>query len=256
MIRAAVGATPTLPRTAPLHRHLPSGTWGREWLSTLGRPRALAMRVLVPLLLTLPLVIGGAPTFWAGMLLTVLVAMTGAVGSGITLARARSGGLLARLALVPRPAHRVLGGWVCAAAGVDFMQLLPSVIVVVAARAPTPLDTAALFVSVAAALLVTNTLGCAVAVIAGGTGEVLLDVGIVLAPLLFLGGLFTGVPADGWRRVAAAVDPFGALHSAFIAALGGSPSFASWHVLACACAWIFGSLAGLGLISRLLLDRA
>ena len=256
MIRAAVRAAPNLPRTAPLHRHLPAGTWGREWLSTLGRPRALAMRVLVPLLLTVPLVIGGAPTFWAGMLLTVLVAMTGAVGSGVTLARARSGGLLARLALVPRPAHRVLGGWVCAAAGVDFMQLLPSVIVVVAARAPTPLDTAALFVSVAAALLVTNTLGCAVAAISGGTGEVLLDVGIVLAPLLFLGGLFTGVPAEGWRHVAAAVDPFGALHAAFIAALGGSPSFASWHVLACSCAWILGSLAGLALISRVLLDRA
>lgn len=256
MIGTSAPASPVLPRTAPLFRHLPSGTWGREWLSTLGRPRALAMRVVVPLLLTVPLVAGGAPTFWAGMLLTVLVAMTGAVGSGITLARARSGGLLARMALVPRPAHRVLGGWVCAAAGVDFLQLLPSVIVVLAAGRPTPLDSAALFVSVAAALLVTNTLGCAVALIAGGTGEVLLDVGVVLAPLLFLGGLFTGVPAEGWRHVAAAADPFGALHSAFVAALGGSPSFSSWHVVACACAWIVGSMAGLGLLSRVLMDRA
>lgn len=256
MIRTSMRGSPALPRNASLSGYLPSGTWGREWLIALGRRRALAMRVLVPLLLTVPLVIGGAPTFWAGMLLTVLVAMTGAVGSGVTLARARSGGLLARLALVPRPAHRVLGSWVCAAAGVDFVQLLPSVIVVVAAGRPTPLESAALLVAVAATLLVTNTLGCAVALIAGGTGEVLLDVGVVLAPLLFLGGLFTGVPAEGWRHVAAAVDPFAALHAGFIAALGGSPSFASWHVLACALAWIVGSMAALALISRRLLDRA
>ena len=53
----------------------------------------------------------------------------------------------------------------------------------------------------------------------------LLDVAVLLAPLLFLGGLFTGVPRDGWRWIVAQVDPFSYLHAAFIGALGGSPSF-------------------------------
>jgi len=75
------------------------------------RRRALALKVGIPLILALPLIIGGAPTFWAGMLLTVLVAMMGAVGTAVNLARARQSGLLVRLALVPRPGWRWSGEW-------------------------------------------------------------------------------------------------------------------------------------------------
>jgi len=56
-------------RRAPLARILPGGMVGREWLTTIARPRSLAVRTVMPLLLAVPLVTGHAPTFWAGMAL-------------------------------------------------------------------------------------------------------------------------------------------------------------------------------------------
>jgi ABC-2 type transporter len=235
---------------ARLHRVLPASMWSREWLLTLARPRSVVLKLAMPLLLGVPLVLGHAPTFWAGMLLTVLVAMTGAVGSGVSLARARSGGLLARLAVVPRPPAQVIGAWVLAAAAVDTVQMLPVALVVIATGA-SPLPAVALLACIPAVVLLTNTLGCALSLLADSPGEVLLDVVVVLAPLLFLGGLFTGVPRDGWRWIAARIDPFAYLHSAFVGALGGTPTFSAGDVLLTAVV----SVAALAALSRALLAR-
>lgn len=247
---AAAGA-----RTARLHRLLPAGMWSREWLLTLARPRSVVVKLAMPLVLGVPLVAGHAPTFWAGMLLSVLVAMVGAVGSGVALARARTGGLLARLAVVPRPAARVVGGWVLAAAAVDTVQMLPVAVVVLAAGGATPAAALALLLCIPAVVLATNALGCALSLLADGPGEVLLDVVVVLAPLLFLGGLFTGVPRDGWRWWAASVDPFAYLHSAFVGALGGSPTFGTVAVLVASGLTGAAALAVLALLSRRLLEQ-
>jgi ABC-type multidrug transport system permease subunit len=242
------------PQTARLRGVLPGGMWTREWLLTLARPRTVLIKLAMPLLLTVPLLAGRAPTFWAGMLLTVLVAMVGAVGSGVTLARARQGGLLARLAIVPRPPHRIVGGWVLAAAAVDAVQMLPVALAVIVSGA-TPDAAFALLACIPAVLLATNALGCALSLLAGGPGEVLLDVVVVLAPLLFLGGLFTGVPRDGWRFWAARLDPFAYLHSGFVGALGGSPSFGTADVFAAAAITATLSLLATAAIARALLAR-
>ena len=237
----AVGVTPASLRAraarSPLCRLLPGTPWGREWLVTLAHPRALAMRVAVPLALAVPLVAGGAPTFWAAMLLTVLVAMVGAVGSAMTLARARASGHLVRLAVAPGPPWRPVGEWVLASAAVDAVQLLPALAVTVAGGGAGPAAIAALALTVGSTLLAANVLGCALALLAGGAAEVLLDVAVVLAPLLFLGGLFTGVPRQGWRLVAARLDPFSHLHSSLIAALGGERTFSSAEDAAAALGW-------------------
>jgi hypothetical protein len=239
----------------PLRRVLPATPWGREWLVTLAHPRALAMRVAVPLLLAVPLVTGGAPTFWAAMLLTVLVAMVGAVGSGMTIARSRASGHLARLAVTPGPAWRAAGSWVLAAAAVDAMQLLPALAVVMLGGGAGVDAAGSLLLCVAATLLAANVLGCALALLAGGAAEVLLDVAVVLAPLLFLGGLFTGVPRQGWRLVVARLDPFSHLHSALIGALGGDRTFAPGEDAAAALGWAALALLTLVPLGRAMLRR-
>jgi hypothetical protein len=190
------------------------------------------------------------------MLLTVLCAMVGAVGTGVAVSRARSNGTLARLRVVPRPAHRAIGGWVAAAASVDLLQLLPALLVVVIGSGAAADAALVLVLAVAAVLLLANSLGCIVALAAGSAGEVLLDVAVVLAPLLYLGGLFTGVPSSGWRHWVAAVDPFAGLHSAFIAALGGSPSLGEGQVVVLALAWLGASLIALRALGGALLERA
>ena len=251
--RATAAATP---RRAPLAGRLPAGMLGREWLVTLARPRTFLIRLVMPLVLAVPLLTGRAPTFWAGMLLTVLVAMIGAVGSGVGLARARGCGLLTRLAMVPRPAHRLVAGWVLAGTSVDVVQLLPVLAAVLVAGAPGPGVAAALLLSAVSTLIVANTLGFVLARLAGGPGEVLLDVAVVLAPLLFLGGLFTGVPATGWRHVVALLDPFTYLHAAFVGALGGDASQGAAAITGAAAAWAALSLLALATGARGSLGRA
>lgn len=248
-LRPAAGARPGL------RRLLPGTPWGREWLVTLAHPRALAMRVAVPLLLAVPLVTGGAPTFWAAMLITVLVAMVGAVGSGMTLARARASGHLARLAVTPGPAWRATGSWVLAAAAVDVVQLLPALTVVVVGGGAGAEAAGSLLLCVASTLLLANVLGCALALLAGGAAEVLLDVAVVLAPLLFLGGLFTGVPRQGWRFLAARLDPFAHLHSGLIGALGGDRTFAPAEDAAAALCGAALALLALVPLGRAMLRR-
>jgi ABC-2 family transporter len=243
------------PRTARLHGVLPAGMWTREWLLTLARPRAVVVKLLMPLLLTVPLVSGRAPTFWAGMLLTVLVAMVGVVGSGVSLSRARSGGLLARLAVVPRPPWRVVGGWLLAAAAVDCVQMLPVAVVAIVGGGGDAGAALALLLCAGAVVLATNVLGCTLSLLAESPGEVLVDAIMVLAPLLFLGGLFTGVPRDGWRWAVAHVDPFAYLHSAFVTALGGSAVFDSGAVVLAAVLTTCVALVALVPLSRALMER-
>lgn len=240
---------------ALLHRPLPGGLFLRELLVAATRPRALVLKMAFPLVLTIPLVTAHAPTFWAAMLLTVLSAMVGAVGAGMTAARARESGLLVRLTLTPARPWRLLCAWVTAGAIVDLVQLLPALVVVLALAPTTVASGAALLVDVAALLLVANSLGFAVSAFDGGPGEVLLDTVVLLAPLLFLGGLFTGVPASGWRATAASVDPFAYLHAAFIAALGGSPSFSSGAVVLAALCSVAAGLLLVALAAPLVLRR-
>lgn len=225
-----------------LRRPMPGGMFLREMLAAATRPRALFLKMAFPLVLTIPLVTAHAPSFWAAMLLTVLSAMVGAVGAGMTAARARDSGLLTRLTLTPTPPWRVISAWVGSSALVDLVQLLPALLVVIIVAPTTPATSITLLVAVASVLVVANSLGFAISALGGGPGEVLLDTVVLLAPLLFLGGLFTGVPAAGWRATAASVDPFAYAHAAFIAALGGSPSFTSSAVVLAA---VLSGVAGI-----------
>ena len=187
---------------------MPGSLFTRELLVTASRPRALVLKVAIPLVLTVPLLAGHAPTFWAGMLLSVLAAMTGAVGSAISVARARDSGLLARLAVTPRSPGLSMLSWVGGSTVVDAIQLVPALVVIfllAPVTAPAALSLVLMAISV---LFMANVLGSVVAAAGGGAGEVLIDVVVLLAPLLFFGGLFTGVPRDGWRWIAAQVDPF------------------------------------------------
>jgi hypothetical protein len=61
--------------------------------------------------------------------------------------------------------------------------------------------------------------------------------------------LFTGVPRDGWRWVAATVDPFSYLHAAFIGALGGDPAFTAPVVALAAAATACAAAALIAVVS-------
>ncbi len=250
-----IGDAGTLPVSAHRARLMPRSVAARELAIVLSRPRAMAIKAGLPLALAILLVAGHAPTFWSAMLLTVLVGMVGAVGTAVSVSRAREAGFLTRLAATPGSRARVLTGWVLAAAAVDLVQLLPVAVAALVAGGGGPTEFAVLLVALAATLVVTNVLGCVVTLAAASAAEVLLDVVLLLAPLLYLGGLFTGVPADGWRAGAAGLDPFSHLHSAFISTLGGTHTYAAGLDIAAPLAAAVVAVGLLAALSRPILER-
>lgn len=252
MIRTAVDVR----RQAPvLRRLMPGSLFARELLVTASRPRALVLKVAVPLVLTVPLLAGHAPTFWAGMLLTVLTAMTGAVGSAMSIARARESGLLSRLAVSPRSPAASMLSWVGGSTIVDALQLVPVLLAIFVLAPITAPGALSLVLIEIAVLFMANVLGSVVAAAGGGAGEVLIDVVVLLAPLLFFGGLFTGVPRDGWRWIAAQIDPFSYLDSAFIRGLGGVAAFDARAVVLAAGVTAIASAAIISALGRIVLRR-
>ncbi|MGH7642657.1 MAG: ABC transporter permease [Candidatus Dormibacteria bacterium] len=199
--------------------------WQLELRGTLARRRALVIKLAFPLVLVIPLVATGAPPFFAGMLLTVLIAMVGTVGTGVAVSRARGSGWLDRLAVLPLPAWRVgleifFAGWL-----VDGLQATLVLAVIAVAERPDPATLATTWLLALSTLAISGAIGLGIAALTDHAGEAMLYLAVVLAPLLFLSGLFTGVPAGGPRFWIAQILPFSYLDEGLQLLLGGNPPY-------------------------------
>ncbi|HVB14716.1 MAG TPA: ABC transporter permease [Candidatus Dormibacteraeota bacterium] len=245
------------PARAGLLRPRPTQLWQLELRGTLARRRALIIKLAFPLVLVIPLVTTGAPPFFAGMLLTVLIAMVGTVGTGVTVTRARGSGWLDRLAVLPLPAWRVglelfLAGWL-----VDCLQATLVVVVIAVAERPDPATLFTTWLMALAALACSGAIGLGIAALTDHAGEAMLYLAVVLAPVLFLSGLFTGVPAEGLRYWVAQVLPFSYLDEGFQLLLGGNPPYGDpLGFLIAAAVFLAVALAATAALGRAILARA
>ncbi|MGH7611471.1 MAG: ABC transporter permease [Candidatus Dormibacteria bacterium] len=236
--------------------HLPHHLWQLELLADLARRRALALKLAFPLVLAIPLCTAGAPSFFAAMLLTILIAMVGTVGTGVAITRARGGGWLDRLAVLPLPAWRValeifFAGWL-----VDCVQATLVLGVVAVSQRPDPATLVTTWVLALATLAFSGAIGLAVAALTDHPGEAMLYLAVVLAPLLFLSGLFTGVPAEGWRYWVAQFLPFSYLQEGFELLLGGNPPYGDpLAFLLAAVGFAVAAALGAAALGRALLAR-
>ncbi|MGC2190709.1 MAG: ABC transporter permease [Candidatus Dormiibacterota bacterium] len=239
-----------------LTRPRPTQLWQLELRGTLARRRALVIKLAFPLVLVIPLVTTGAPPFFAGMLLTVLIAMVGTVGTGVTITRARGSGWLDRLAVLPLPAWRVglelfFAGWL-----VDALQATLVLVVIALAERPDPATLATTWLLALSALAFSGAIGLGIAALTDHPGEAMLYLSVVLAPLLFLSGLFTGVPAEGIRFWIAQILPFSYLDEGFQLLLGGNPPYGDpMAFLIAAIIFLAISLVATAALGRAILAR-
>lgn len=237
-------------RLRPVH------LWQLELWGTLARRRSLLIKFAFPLVLVIPLVTIGAPPFFAGMLLTVLIAMVGTIGTGVTVTRARGSGWLDRLAVLPLPAWRIglelfFAGWL-----VDALQATLVLLVIALADRPDPATLATTWLMALATLAFSGAIGLTVASVTDHPGEAMLYLAVVLAPLLFLSGLFTGVPAGGIRFWVAQILPFTYLDEGFQLLLGGNPPYGDpLSFLIAAVSFTAVSLAATAALGQAILAR-
>ena len=254
--RSEVALNRSQSSVARMPRPRPTQLWQLELRGTLARRRALVIKLAFPLVLVIPLVTTGAPPFFAGMLLTVLFAMVGTVGTGVTITRARGSGWLDRLAVLPLPAWRVglelfFAGWL-----VDALQATLVLVVIAIAERPDPATLATTWLLALSALSFSGAIGLGIAALTDHAGEAMVYLSVVLAPLLFLSGLFTGVPAGGLRYWVAQILPFSYLDEGFQLLLGGNPPYGDpLSFLIAAIIFLSVSLVATAALGRAILAR-
>ncbi len=195
-----------------------------EWTLALRRRRLFILNVGIPLLLVLPLALGGAPVFHAAAVYAVLFTLFGTMGSAIPLLREGEAGLLRRIVLTGYPARRHLLERIAAGTLVDFLQLLPSLFLILMLGSPQAsvwlVAPTLLFLALAAA----NLVGLWVAALARSLAEGALFAAVTSLFLLHGSGVFRTPVADGAGAYLQRLLPFGPLHRVLLEASGGTPS--------------------------------
>lgn len=196
--------------------------WRLEWRIALRRRRLFFLNCGIPLLLVAPLVLGGAPVFHAAAALAVLFVLFGTFGSAIPLLREGQSGLLRRILLTGASEPRILLERVLASTLVDFVQLIPSLVLVLLAWGASAPVWGTLPPVLLLTLAVANLLGIWIAAAARSLAEGALFAAVVSLFLLHGSGVFRTASPGSAGALLEATLPFGPLHQLLLAA-GGSP---------------------------------
>jgi len=210
---------------------LPSTLWQVGVAELLSSRRSTFIKVIFPT------VVGGlylfvAPSgFFTASLITVLAAVTGCFGTGITLSRARSEGVLQRITLTPLSRRRIVLEQLAINSAVDFCQMLPLALLTSMKFEAYDLRLLTLLLALGVALVAANLLGLLMIILATTVGEAMLYSSLALFPLLYIGGVFTPVGLEGTRAILSSTVPFSCLQQALLAVIGESPAWPALRVV-------------------------
>ncbi|MEO6798212.1 MAG: ABC transporter permease [Candidatus Dormibacter sp.] len=227
--------------------------WQRELLEFYQRRRAMVIKLLFPLFIAIPLLFTHAPVIYVAMALTMLITIIGALGAGAVLTRERLVGLTVRYRTLPVTPGRLLLERLTVNAAIDFLQLIP-VLLLVAVRYPNSIAWwPALLLTSMAALLVGNLLGAVASVLSDSPGEVMLYIFIPLLPVLYLSGVFAPLTEPALLVVSRFL-PFSYLHEALLGALGGQSNLLPWETALAGLGFLVGAAGLIGRLGRRVLE--
>lgn len=194
--------------------------WALEWRQAARRRRVAVLSAAVPLLLVAAVALGRAPAPHAALVYTVLFTFFGTFGAAIPWARDEERGWLHRLTLAGVGMPWLATQRLLAAALIDLIELIPSLVVIAVAYRASAEQAVRLVIAVAGGLVAANALGVLVACLAASLAETALLASVVALLLLHAGGAFrTPEPGSAAATVQQAV-PFHYMHQAIRAAVG------------------------------------
>lgn len=198
----------------------------------------------MPVLLLVPVVTSGAAAAHRAVVVAVFVVFFGAYGSCIPLIRDGMSGWAEKVLLTGYGGRRWLVERTLASTAIDWVQLLPANLVLVALiEAPASLVPAVLGVTMLA-LLFANLLGVVVAALVRALGEAALGCAVLSLFALHAAGVFRTPAPGSWWAVVEAWSPLRPLHDVWLDALGwGSAAAPSLLPAAAALAAVLGAFA-------------
>jgi len=227
--------------------------WSVTWRVAARRRRLLAWNLLVPALLLVPVATSGAAAAHRAIVLTVFVAFFGAYGSCIPLLRDGMSGWAEKVLLTGYGGRRWLIERLLASTLIDWLQLLPANLVVLAlVQASWPVAAAVLGFT-ALALLFANLLGVFVAAGVRALGEAALGCAVLSLLALHAAGVFRTPDPASWWAIVEAWSPLRPLHESWLGVLAanGAPTDSARPVASAALLIGLASALGRRLAARI-----
>ncbi|MCA3747942.1 MAG: ABC transporter permease [Rubrobacter sp.] len=192
----------------------PDSYWKKDVALFLGKRFSLAIKLLYPAAIILPVAASSIPPQYAAAVVGLVAIMAGTFGAGESLTNDINDGILVRVALTPLSPYRIVAEILLINAALDFIQLLPALAGVYLLHPAPPAWVLAATVAVFATLLTANAIGILLANFTSSPADVLLYATIVLFPLIYLSGFFRNQHPEGILEVLRQLVPFAYMNDA------------------------------------------
>jgi ABC-2 type transport system permease protein len=178
----------------------PDAYWKKDVALFFSRRFALLIKMLYPVAIIAPVAASDIPAKYAAAVVGIVAIMAGTFGAGESLTSDLNDGILARVALTPLSPYRLVFEVLAVNAVLDFIQLLPALLIVYLLHPVSLVWVLAATFAVFATLVAANCIGVFIANFTSSPADVLLYATAILLPLIYLSGFFrkgnpSGVPA-------------------------------------------------------------
>ncbi|MDQ3912964.1 MAG: ABC transporter permease [Actinomycetota bacterium] len=198
----------------------PDAYWKKDVVLFFSKRFALFLKMLYPIALIVPVAASSIPAQYAAAAVGIVAVMAGTFGAGESLTSDLNDGILLRVALTPLPPRRIVFEILAVNAVLDFVQLLPALLLVyLLHRAPLVILLAATF-GVFATLVTANCIGIFIANFTSSPADVLLYATAILAPLIYVSGFFRNQNPEGILAALRGLVPFAYMNDALKAVFG------------------------------------
>jgi ABC-2 type transport system permease protein len=198
----------------------PDAYWKKDVALFLGKRFALAIKMLYPLAIIVPVAASGIPPQYAAAVVGIVAIMAGTFGAGESLTSDLNDGILARFALTPLSPYRLVFEILAINAVLDFLQLLPALLVVYILHPVSLVWVLAATFAVFATLVAANCIGVFIANFTSSPADVLLYATVILFPLIYLSGFFRNQNPSGFLATLRDFVPFAYANDALMTVFG------------------------------------
>jgi ABC-2 type transport system permease protein len=200
----------------------PDTYWKKDVALFFGKRFALVIKLLYPLAIIGPVAASGIPARYAAAVVGIVAIMAGTFGAGEGLTSDLNDGILGRVALTPLSPYRLVFEILAVNAVLDFVQLLPALLVVYILHPVALIWVLAATFGVFATLVAANAIGIFIANFTSSPADVLLYATAILFPLIYISGFFRNQDPTGILALLRDFVPFAYMNDALKAVFGST----------------------------------
>src|SRR5215211_6803006 len=198
----------------------PDAYWKKDVALFLSRRFALLIKMVYPVAIIAPVAASDIPARYAAAVVGIVAIMAGTFGAGESLTNDLNDGILARVALTSLSPYRIVFEILAVNAVLDFIQLLPALLIVNLLHPVSLVWLLAATFAVFATLVTENCIGVFIANFTSSPADVLLYATAILFPLIYVSGFFRNQNPTGVLATLRDLVPFAYMNDALKTVFG------------------------------------